>query len=485
MRLSVESPAEDLVYFGEWNNIPVLHNLFWYHPRVNKRMLERFGTRRCASIVVIANKEYLFLSKTWLSELRKEILLSDSKKLKAQLLLFYPEFDRVKTFLLGKIDTNWSEKSDAALAGEFHRVFVEINNITGFDQYCMIGEQFYLEGLENFLREQLRKTPEKINECRAVLTTPVRQSATQAQELALLQMAQTLKAGAPMASLENEIHAYVHAHGWLPVFLTGAPWDSAFVRAELNELSKRNDLAARERQITDYAKNTLFATQKILASFDSSSAWPELMQEVGFIRNEGETLISLGTFVLRPAYSEIAKRLGVSQNDLFCLSGEEIVELLKTKKRMDAEIRKRVDKGAVFFADPEDLQIVSGDEALAFFNRVYQRPKPEQSKGLSGMCASLGSARGTVRIVRTVDDLPRFAEGDVLVAEATCIDYVPIMRKAAAVVTEMGGITSHASIVSREFGIPCVVGVTNATRILKEGQTVRVDGTNGTISVLD
>ena len=77
-----------------------------------------------------------------------------------------------------------------------------------------------------------------------------------------------------------------------------------------------------------------------------------------------------------------------------------------------------------------------------------------------------------------------FKDGDILVAPETAPDYVPAMKKAAAVVTEVGGITSHAAIVSRELGIPCIIGTKIATKVLKDGMEVEVNTETGIIKVL-
>ena len=82
-------------------------------------------------------------------------------------------------------------------------------------------------------------------------------------------------------------------------------------------------------------------------------------------------------------------------------------------------------------------------------------------------------------------DLEKVKEGDILIAVTTHPDYVPAMRKAAAIVTDEGGITSHAAIVSREFGLPCIVGTKIATKILNDGDLVEVDANNGTIKKLN
>lgn len=100
---------------------------------------------------------------------------------------------------------------------------------------------------------------------------------------------------------------------------------------------------------------------------------------------------------------------------------------------------------------------------------------------VSGAAASVGRASGPVKVIHKPSEIDQVLEGDVLVTEMTSPDYVPAMRRACAIVTDTGGRTSHASIVSRELGIPCVVGTGNATNALKTGQVVTVDGASGKV----
>jgi pyruvate,water dikinase len=114
--------------------------------------------------------------------------------------------------------------------------------------------------------------------------------------------------------------------------------------------------------------------------------------------------------------------------------------------------------------------------------------KPVSSAGshsaptLSGLGAGPGVATGRVRILRSVDEASSLADGEILVASMTRPDWLPVLRRASAIVTDRGGITCHAAIVGRELGKPVVVGTGNATSILVDGTTVTVDGTNGTVT---
>jgi pyruvate,water dikinase len=143
---------------------------------------------------------------------------------------------------------------------------------------------------------------------------------------------------------------------------------------------------------------------------------------------------------------------------------------------------------------PQDIEWVVDKESRIFILQARPEtvhgaegaPKTEERGDfveadilVRGMGVSPGQGVGRARIILDIKDISRFKNGDVLVTEMTTPDWVPAMKIASAVVTNLGGKTCHAAIVSRELGVPCVVGSENATKILKDGDMVTVDGQRG------
>jgi len=166
-------------------------------------------------------------------------------------------------------------------------------------------------------------------------------------------------------------------------------------------------------------------------------------------------------------------------------------KLIEAQKLTDQEIIALAQYGLKIekhYHYPQDIEWAIAQGKIYF---VQTRPvttlktQPQQAfqEGgevlLKGLGASIGLASGPVRIIRSPKD--DFEEGAVLVAELTNPSFVPLMKKAKAIVTDTGGMTSHAAIVSRELGIPCVVGTGQATAVLKDGQMVTVDGAKGVV----
>ncbi len=146
-------------------------------------------------------------------------------------------------------------------------------------------------------------------------------------------------------------------------------------------------------------------------------------------------------------------------------------------KPMDVEWAVEDDVLYILQARPVTTKIIEGDVAEADAGATTT----EHKILLKGLPASPGVGIGKVVMVKDMDDLPKVKKGDVMVTVMTTPDMVPAMVRAVAIVTDEGGMTCHAAIVSRELGIPCIVGTTEATKKLKEDQVVTVDGKLGQV----
>jgi pyruvate,water dikinase len=152
-----------------------------------------------------------------------------------------------------------------------------------------------------------------------------------------------------------------------------------------------------------------------------------------------------------------------------------------------AEIGKRLEE---HYKHPQDVEwakenntiyIVQTRPVTTMGKTPVKRHEFKETPILVGSAASPGIASGPVKIVRDPSQIDKVMKGDILVAEMTTPDFVPAMKRAAAIVTDRGGRTAHAAIVSRELGIPCVVGTEKAMATLKDGQIITVDGSGGKV----
>jgi pyruvate, water dikinase len=167
------------------------------------------------------------------------------------------------------------------------------------------------------------------------------------------------------------------------------------------------------------------------------------------------------------------------------LTDEEVVAVAELGRRIEKHYGTPQDTEWAF--DPDDaLWMLQSrpittlhDDAPA--NATASEPSEPQAVLLRGLGGAPGSASGAARVLTSLADAGSLKAGDVLVTHMTAPDWLPLLRRAAAVVTDSGGMTCHAAIVSRELGIPCVVGTGEATRRLRDGEIVTVDATRGVV----
>ncbi|MGM0591011.1 MAG: phosphoenolpyruvate synthase [Halobacteriota archaeon] len=172
------------------------------------------------------------------------------------------------------------------------------------------------------------------------------------------------------------------------------------------------------------------------------------------------------------------------------LSDEEIAKLVElgelVEDHYDAaqDVEWAIADGETYMLQSRPITTISGTSGVDAAPGASNGDPQASANGdvlLRGLGASPGIASGKVRIVTKLDHLDQVAEGDIIVTEMTMPDMVPAMKRAAGIVTDEGGMTSHAAIVSRELGVPAVVGTGSATDKLEDGLVITIDGDKGTI----
>lgn len=179
----------------------------------------------------------------------------------------------------------------------------------------------------------------------------------------------------------------------------------------------------------------------------------------------------------------ITRELAPNEAERAVLSDEEVRQVAALGIRIEAHYGAPQDTEWAIDADGEIWML----QSRPVTSTVEAQAGPAAATGdgkelVRGLGAAPGRVSGTVRAIASREDAAELAEGEVLVTHMTAPDWVPLMRRAAAIVTDSGGMTCHAAIVSRELGIPCVVGTVDATATLRDGEMVTVDAGSGTVT---
>jgi phosphohistidine swiveling domain-containing protein/ribosomal protein L39E len=184
-------------------------------------------------------------------------------------------------------------------------------------------------------------------------------------------------------------------------------------------------------------------------------------------------------YYLQGMFEEIGKRSGF-KDVLLCYYWE-VGNLIENKLLDKESVTRRKDGyGLIIMAD----RIYDLDKESRSIIKKEIESKIELGKLIKGNVACRGFVKGKVRVLHNTKELSTFKEGEVLVTSMTTPEYVPIMKMASAIVTDEGGISCHAAIVSRELKIPCVIGTKNATKVLKTGDEIEVDAEKGIVKIL-
>src|SRR3989344_687160 len=170
-----------------------------------------------------------------------------------------------------------------------------------------------------------------------------------------------------------------------------------------------------------------------------------------------------------PLITEITSRM--EAKDYFDLiSYEEMIAFLKDDKQLSHNLLKKRREGWGVIATDGFAQIVSGKdqvlEVMEQFQIGMQPIVPVNHIVIKGTPACEGSIIGRVKIVNDKDEFEKITKGDILVTPMTTPDFVPLLKKITGIITDEGGVTCHAAIISREYAIPCIVGTNNATKTL-------------------
>jgi phosphoenolpyruvate synthase/pyruvate phosphate dikinase len=188
-------------------------------------------------------------------------------------------------------------------------------------------------------------------------------------------------------------------------------------------------------------------------------------------------------------FETIAEANGIAKSDALLLTYLELKSLLESGAWAIPnlpEVLTRKD-GYFMMGDNKGGHIVFGqiDPRYASLKALFV-DRPVQAQGvLTGLAASPGKVKGMVRIIQLASEFDTFKEGEILVSVETSPIFVPLMRKASAILTGKGGITSHAAIVSRELKKPCIIAIKDIIKILKTGDSVEIDAEAGTVRILN
>lgn len=286
----------------------------------------------------------------------------------------------------------------------------------------------------------------------------------------------------------QRFHAYHKSFCWLSYGTDGPAWSEmqliqslqSLVKADKDPKLRLKDWQTENNWIQDQ-QGTLVKT---LSIDERHQRLFQIARDSAYLKALRKEATSYAFYCAEGLFRQIAKRMKLAVSQLRLLLPDELGPAFLEKCFDSNELNSRATASSyVILSGAEHFLI--GDKAEAFINGVHsQQVVSRDVTSLSGTCAVAGKVRGVVAIINTASEMSKMQEGNILVSCVTDVNLVPAMLKAGAIVTDSGGMISHAAIFARELGITCVVGTKVATKILADGDEVEVDAETGVVRIL-
>ncbi|MFH0979224.1 MAG: PEP-utilizing enzyme [Candidatus Woesearchaeota archaeon] len=296
-----------------------------------------------------------------------------------------------------------------------------------------------------------------------------------------------LKHSRASALFEKRLAAYLKNYFWIKTdFFESFRYDQHAVEQAIERELKKfgvDELKAELTLLKEKQLEQLHKHSRIKLSQSSRKDMALASQIISFV-DKRKSVMMQNFFYFFHILSRVANQTKISCMEIKLYTVDELKAVLRTGRKLSSRELSRRKKGVfIVYAFNKPAVLFTGKEARELFSIISHSIK---TSFLQGQVASTGgnaAVKGRVKIIRDAKNQP-FPKDAILVTSMTRVEFIPLMRRAKAVITDEGGLACHAAIVSRELGIPCIIGAKNATRLLKDQDLIEMNMATGSIKVL-
>ena len=339
--------------------------------------------------------------------------------------------------------------------------------------------------LEKNLKEIAEKyfTDENQEKVFQLLATPIKAGTAEKEELSLLKIA-----ALPRAQRKELIRKHLYEYAWIKNnSFVGAFMTKDDIQSRLKALGK--DEA--KKRIREYVKKQAGIRRLIKAYIKKigqkdkkAKSLIETLQESIYHRSWRSERYYRNAEIIKNFFDEVSRRHKISENLIYYFSCDEMRDCLQRNSFKEfIPTAKERKNGYACIAHKGFVKIYEGKE-LSYLKSKIRLREIAAGNEIKGQAAFLGKVKGIAVVVKNKSELSKVSKGAILVSPSTTVDYVPALKHVKAIVTEEGGVLSHASVISRELHIPCIIGTKIATDVIKDGDLVEVDAYKGVVKIL-
>ena len=280
-------------------------------------------------------------------------------------------------------------------------------------------------------------------------------------------------------------------YGWIKMSWDGSnELTAAEVKADIGREQKKSVVVRRTEiaKLKNYSKNILARRRALVRQYKitNTDAFFILLDKFNIFHDYRKEIQMRSNQIIYRVLREIPRRNPVQYDDLLWYHNPEVDSLLRSGKIVDKNVLANRKSGMLLHVQRGRIVKYHAQAAGAKAEElVWSVVRPKGNEEIKGLAASRGRVSGVAFVTKDAKVANRALKpGEILVTSMTTVDFVPAMKRSAAIVTSDGGATCHAAIIARELGIPCVVGTKVATEIIKSGDRIEVDANNGLVRVI-
>lgn len=399
------------------------------------------------------------------------------KDWQSQLKIFHQAMKKVDKTDLSKL----SDQELIDLYQEFYQAYLaEFCQVMAIeDAFSMHADRFIEPRFREILKEKGQEN--KFSNDYLILMSPVNSSFIEQE---LKDRLKILKLHLQGKKIEQQLAKHAQKYFWIRNnYAKMQVLDADFFRHELEGMIKLKTQPDEElKRIGEEIPKVKARKKAIIKELKLDKEFLNLIkitEMFAYIQDERKKHVLISNYYQKLFFEEIGQRAGLNLKEMEYTIFPEMAEILLKKRFDKTQLAKRYEH-CLCIQTLDDYEILDGKAADEIFETVFAFADKAVAE-IKGTCASQGKAKGVVKIILKTHDLVNVDQGDILVTTMTRPEMVVAMEKAAAIITDEGGITCHAAIVSRELGIPCIIGTKIGTKVLKDGDLVEVDAEKGIV----
>ncbi len=293
-------------------------------------------------------------------------------------------------------------------------------------------------------------------------------------------------------STNQKLIKHTKEYTWLPYDYGVTNYSLVHFRHQVESILKKRRGVIKEKlqRLEEYSRRLKLEQRKIISEFKISQkdlALVEVIRTAFLLVDSKKELFSRCHWYAGRLFSEIAVRSRLPFNLAAYMLPDEVKDFLLKGKGPDKDkIKSRYNHSVLRICPDGTIRFYPEAQAKKIINGFFKaKDYIVDGKTIKGVAASKGRVRGRVRILTDARQGEFFRHGEILATAMTSPDYMLAVRRAAAIITDEGGITCHAAIISRELGIPCVIATKVATQVLRDGDLVEVNADKGIVKILE